>query len=473
MKTKDLKEFGTGKCFVHYINEFNTLAETGIIFNINQKKRRVKFLLGLILGDNLGINSYFDLNALSAKNCCRFCKLSSDETKYYGKEDPNTLRTIENYNSDLENSESKLSGIKQESSLNKIKHFHVTKNKHVDVMHDWLEGILHYCMCFIILEFIACKCFNLSLLNNRIKTFSYGPIEIGNRPNPSISDVHLKKSSLKMTSRQVWCFTSYFGLMIGDLVHDKNNAYWNFYCKILDLMDLLLGSEFDDNTLDQMTELINEFNTTYISLFNDTLKPKHHNLTHYPTIIRYSGPPRYYSSMRFEAKHQDSKKYCNAITSRKNILLSLAIKSQLSFAYYLKFTPKIQNIVHLAKHKIKTNYNSLINTTSFQSFKLVKYLGTEYKISSNLSAIDHQGIHFLYEIKEIAVSANNVFIVAERMGELAYNELNRCYEVLKIPKTIALMDIKCFSSLPVNLHKMQFKMFVKLKSYFHNMQLSA
>lgn len=62
-------------------------------------------------------------------------------------------------------------------------------------------------------------------------------------------------------------------------------------------------------------------------LFKDTLKPKHHILTHYPRIILYSGPPKYYWGFRFEAKHKESKNYACSITSRKNITLTLAKKS--------------------------------------------------------------------------------------------------------------------------------------------------
>jgi len=47
----------------------------------------------------------------------------------------------------------------------------------------------------------------------------------------------------------------------------------------------------------------------YTHFFNDTLKPKHHFLIHYPSIIEQSGPPRNYWCFRFEGKHKELKIY--------------------------------------------------------------------------------------------------------------------------------------------------------------------
>lgn len=467
MKSKDLDDFGTDKCFKHYVKQFNNLAENGIIFTIKGKKTRVKFLLNLILGDNLGINKYFDMNNHASKNSCRFCRLSTDFTRSSSKENPEAMRTIENYDQDIEENDHKATGIKKKSSLNKIKHWHVTQNKHVDVMHDWFEGILHYVMCFIILALIGCKYFTLDMLNNRIRTFSYGSIEIGNKPT-EITEKHLTSKSLRMTARQLWCFTNYFGFMIGEFVTDKNNPIWLFYLKVLELQDIIMGTKFDDETLDRLKKLIDEFNTDYVTLSKDTLKPKFHNLTHYPNIIRHSGPPRFYSSLRFEAKHQFYKKYAHAITSRKNVLLTLAIKSQIMFAYHLKFVPKIKNIVCLPKDKISSNFKNVFETSdTYETYKLIRYWGTEYKATLYLPAWDENKTLSLYEIKEIRISSPNTFIVAQKIGELDFDVQYHSYQVKPCTTITSIIQIQNFLSLPVNIHKVKSVKYVKLKSFFH------
>lgn len=77
--------------------------------------------------------------------------------------------------------------------------------------------------------------------------------------------------------------------------------------------------------------MIEKHNSEYVLLFNDNLKPKFHLLIHYPTVIRYSGPPKHVWYFRYEAKHKEMKLYAHAITTRKNITLSLAKKFQYTF----------------------------------------------------------------------------------------------------------------------------------------------
>jgi len=85
--------------------------------------------------------------------------------------------------------------------------------------------------------------------------------------------------------------------------------------------------------LQYLKYLISEHHDMYLSLFNSSLKPKHHFLLHYPNIILKAGPLIYLSCMRFEAKHKELKKNANNVQSRKNLPLTLAKKSQLNFLY--------------------------------------------------------------------------------------------------------------------------------------------
>jgi hypothetical protein len=90
------------------------------------------------------------------------------------------------------------------------------------------------------------------------------------------------------------------------------------------------------------------------------LKPKHHLLVHYPNIIKYSGPPKHFWCFRYEAKHKEMKLYTHAITSRKNICMSLAKKYQYKFAYnilnsFLNVKINLNN-----KYVNDSNYNQLI-----------------------------------------------------------------------------------------------------------------
>lgn len=95
---------------------------------------------------------------------------------------------------------------------------------------------------------------------------------------------------------------------------------------LLILKKYLISYTFTENAIVSLQHLIKEHNENYVILFNDSLKPKHHLLVHYPSIIRQSGPPRHFWCFRFEAKHRELKTYARVTSSRKNITLSISKK---------------------------------------------------------------------------------------------------------------------------------------------------
>lgn len=57
LKHVDLKSFGNDKCLQSFINEINMLESEGIHILTNEGTFHVHFILGIVLGDNLGLNS--------------------------------------------------------------------------------------------------------------------------------------------------------------------------------------------------------------------------------------------------------------------------------------------------------------------------------------------------------------------------------------------------------------------------------
>ncbi|XP_022164770.1 uncharacterized protein LOC111029861, partial [Myzus persicae] len=235
IKSVDMKEYGNESCLKSLIDVLYSFEKEGIIISTPEKgDTRVYFMLGLVLGDNLGLNSILDFSrSFSASYFCRFCKASKDITKKLFEEDSLLMRNITNYNNSK-------TGVHGESFLNKIPSFHVTQNYCVDVMHDLFEGICHYDMCHIIKYFTEnVKYFSLDTLNLRKSNFNYGSIEIGNI-SPSINTKHLQNFHLKMSAREMMTFTHFFPLMVGDLV-PENDEVWLFFMNLLQIIDILLS----------------------------------------------------------------------------------------------------------------------------------------------------------------------------------------------------------------------------------------
>lgn len=173
-------------------------------------------------------------------------------------------------------------------------------------MHDVFEGICHYNMCHIIKYLIEdAKLITLDILNDNKRLFDYGPTEIDNLSG-DIKTEHLKNRHLKMSAREMMSFVHHFPLLVGDYVPEGNEV-WNFFLLFLDMIDTLMSSQFSEETLLTLQNQIKDHNYLFVKLFKDTLKFKYHILTHYPNVIRKSGPPKYSWCMRFEAKHREVK----------------------------------------------------------------------------------------------------------------------------------------------------------------------
>lgn len=226
-KSSDLKSFGNEKCFEVLIDEIKDLEINGIEIKIDENVSvSVHFILGLVIGDNLGLNSFLSFNkSFSSNFFCRLCRASKAETHKLSSENNELIRTVENYESDALNANF---GVVQNSQLNSIPSFHVVKNYYADVMHDLFEGICHYNFCHIIDYFISMKYFNLDTLNDRKQNFEYGPAEIANISS-KIEPHHLKKRKLKMSAREMMTFTLYFPIMIGDFGRSCLELSLEFY----------------------------------------------------------------------------------------------------------------------------------------------------------------------------------------------------------------------------------------------------
>lgn len=475
IKSLDFKNFGNDKCLQFLINEINEIEINGLEIKLNQSLIKVHFILGLLLGDNLGLNSVLDFSkSFSSNYFCRFCKADKLTTQKLSEENPQCLRTIENYEFDLLNNCFEETGIAKSSLLNDIKSFHVVENFAVDMMHDIYEGICHYDICHIIKYYInEVKLFSLETINYRKEYFNYGHIEVGNISRP-IKTNDLKKFRLKMSASEMKCFVHFLPLMIADLIPEGDEV-WDFFLCLLQIIDILLSNKFTFDSVSLLKQLIKDHNTKYCYLFKDSLKPKHHFLTHYPSIILYSGPPKHYWSFRFEAKHKEFKSYAQSTNSRKNITLTLAKKYQLKFAHYI-FSSEADYLQVREKNKTidkkeidltKLWFKPHIRPTEY--IKII-FKGTCYKIGYFLTKFTKQLC--LFKIVNILVFEGDKHVVLV-VDEILIEEFNSHYCSYKVDlketviKTNLFYNITDFSGPPINVHKIfNGQLMIRLREYF-------
>lgn len=149
---------------------------------------------------------------------------------------------------------------------------------------------------------------------------------------PPVTKEQLKNKMIVISSSEMLCFVKNFRYAVGDLV-PENDPVWNFYLISLKITNIISAYEISSEIISLLKDLIETYLKIRISLFSESsLKPKHHFLLHYPDILKKVGPLSKVSCMRFEAKHRDLKKNSNSVQCRKNLPLTITIKSQLAFA---------------------------------------------------------------------------------------------------------------------------------------------
>ncbi|KAB0790692.1 hypothetical protein PPYR_01368 [Photinus pyralis] len=422
----------TDKCYGNdatlnlLIKEIQLLEKDGLMVHGHQ----IHYILMAIVGDNLGLNSILGFTkSFSANFPCRFCKCNQSEIKSDCQENLSKFRTIENYQQDISNeievkNRAKQSGIREISIFNTIDSFHVVNNYAVDIMHDLFEGVCHYDVCQILTHLIEKDhLFSLKILNSRKQLFNYGKTEIGNI-SPPIKINHLTNLKLHMSAREMWTFCHFLPLIIGDLV-PINNKYWKLLRLLLEMIDLILMTEFNDTDLKLMTLKIEQHHLQYVKLFGNTLKPKFHFLLHYPTIIKKIGPLKYIWCFRFESKHRELKMYTNNTNSRKNIPYTIGIKCSLKFSYRLLNNNGFKNII--AYNSKSTKQQNLRDQFYYKNLNLdavniigddimtfkkdIIYKGTQYAIDYYLLTKKLQ----LYRIVDIVLTSNeNIYFVCSQ-----------------------------------------------------------
>lgn len=419
IKANYIKMFSTDNCLQLFVDTLLMLENDGIEIN----GQRVYFVLGYVAGDNLGLNSLLGFSkGFNALHYCRICRLDNNKASKAVSEDVTSLRNVTNYESDIDTNDFQLTGIHDRCILNKLRSFHVTRNVSVDIMHDLFEGVFKPGMIKVIQYFIDNNYFTLQTLNRRKQLFDYGDIENANRSMP-IKLEHLQSKKIIMSACEMWTFVHFFSLMIGDLV-PPNCTVWKFYLNMQYLLDLCLRSSYSEESLTALNAAVAYHNTQFMKLFNQTLQPKAHFLTHYVTIIRRLGPLKHLWCMRFEAKHREMKVYCKVNYSRRNICYSLAIRTVLKFAARIyenesfKFIRDVKGTTveyrSLGRKpyfkQIRPHITDIKEDSNVTICKWIRYKGTLYKPKYFLM---REGATEVYEITEILYFQETILLVCK------------------------------------------------------------
>lgn len=164
------------------LSSLNYLSRIGITLDIPEFQGVIKFKLGAIVGDNLGLHSILGfVESFKANYPCRICKAKKDQIQRLCFEDSSLPRNDDNYIADVNAKNPSATGVKYKAIWYTLDDFNLFKHVAVDVMHDILEGVANYTMTFVINSLLAKRLFTIQELNDKIEVFDYGP-DSNNKP---------------------------------------------------------------------------------------------------------------------------------------------------------------------------------------------------------------------------------------------------------------------------------------------------
>ena len=363
----DLKTFNHDLIFRDILAELKLLEEDGIVIHISNDVYKIRFFLGQIIGDNLGLNTILGFQDSFASNFyCRLCR--SHKFVCQTETDPESFefRTKSNYSRDLELKNPKETGIKKHCVFSSLESFSVTHNVTVDLMHDLFEGVCPIFITFTLKYCIKSKFFSLKKLNELISEFDFKACN-ENMP-PLIKDF---ENSIKMSASEMLSFCRCLPLIIGSFIPSKNK-HWHLILNLRKIVAITMKSIISIPLTYYLEKLITDTLGLYLKLSAKHLTPKMHILLHYPYVIRKIGPPIKYWCMRYESMHQLMKKCATTINSRANITFSIAMRYQLMLSEIIhenrgvrtKYLFSKKTVVEIASffHNDCKNVNCILKT---------------------------------------------------------------------------------------------------------------
>lgn len=310
------------------IADIKTIETNGII---TASKRVLKGTLIFVSFDNLGGNVLYGFSGgFNANYYCRICTSKRTDCQKMVKENPKTLRTIDEYDqiiakieTDAHLSLSETKGIKTACPLNSMDHFHILTNMTVEFMHDVFEGsagflteeVIHYC--------VSQKIASLAHLQTLVEYYPYG--KSWNQSKPS--KLNPDKKNVGQNASQARCLIFHLPFILYKF-KTQLEPIWEAVETMLQIIQILSSDEIMEADLERLSSLITKHLECYQQLFNQPLKPKHHFLLHYLRIIRAMGPVIMFWAFRMEAKHQFFKRNVYKTNNFVNIKKSLALKHQ-------------------------------------------------------------------------------------------------------------------------------------------------
>ena len=263
--------------------------------------------------------------------------------------------------------------------------------------------------------------------NSRLNNFSYCRIDSKNKiPLQIFTEYALKTGKgFKLSATHFSTLIKVFPIIFGEEL--KDYEHYNHYIDLIEIYFFLNDDSFNELKLQFLEKKIYNYLNSFKFLYPDQILPaKFHFMIHYPRCIKRFGPPRQYSTIRFESKHSFFKRADHAIHNHINLTRSLSYKHQDLQLFYLRSPFYFsQNI--FGTHEIISfdNYNiikELIGLNNIQFYKWVEFNNVKYCLGDMIclnSSFENQ-IPVFGKIKHLIVSNLKLSFLFDRYTTIEF-----------------------------------------------------
>lgn len=233
-------------------------------------------------GDNLSLNQLQNVSRGfgTAGSCtCRFCMLKNGETSSYFDLDEVQMRE----------DQKDTNGVFAPAN-------HAPLFYGVDPFHDLDEGVINYFMTAVLKGFY----YNQRELDELNQAMRNGSFRNG--------VIYLKQNHDKIKGSGMQISEFFVKFVFFDTQISLDSDFWKSYLSLRKI-DIFakLENPYYHSMFDHYLQLVDSFTKAFLDL-DIRMKPKLHNLVHYPLIVKKLCEPYKLAVLRFERKHQPLKK---------------------------------------------------------------------------------------------------------------------------------------------------------------------
>ncbi|XP_052468758.1 uncharacterized protein LOC128026067 [Carassius gibelio] len=329
---------------------------------------------------------------------------------------------------------------------------------------------------------IRMKYFTLEYLNQKIASFPYQHTDKVDRPHP-IPKTFLSRGTIGGNGHENATLLRLLPLLVGSVVPEGDGA-WTVLMELKEVVQLALCPSFTDETLDYFQSKISDHKQVLLQTFPEfNLRPKHHYVEHYPTMIKCFGPLVHVWTMRFEAKHRFFKRVVHDAQNFKNILKTMAVRHQHMMAYHLAapsfFNPETQAssvdsvLVSALPEVAQLHIRRLTTSDTIYQTSKVTINGTDYVCGMFLSVGESGGLPRFCRVEHIYLVNSTISFLCSDC-ESWFSEHLGSYELSPSQTSLSIhLRSDLNDSVPLSAYEVEGSLLLTPKRFIQIKQASA